>query len=348
MKHPPLEILFATLLTGCGSDGTSTTSDSNTECEPPVEEVYEIDASMLDGLLDESGSIDPANCSALCDSVDAPGVVSDCSLLDSALLGGRADTGTGPREGDTSGTDGTGASTGSDGETTEDGTRLLQCSFSTCIGGRGHASLRSRPHAGSERRVAGWLAATAHAEAASIVSFVALRAELRAHGAPAHYIERAQQAALDEVRHARVMTRLARSRGDTPTRPRFDAIDVRDLESIATENAVQGCVRETWAALEACHQAQHAADPDIRDAMTRIAADETRHAELARDLHAWFSTRLDSAARQRVAAAREQAIQALQHGASHERDGDLRHHLGLPDHATAHQLLEGLRETIWA
>ncbi len=43
----------------------------------------------------------------------------------------------------------------------------------------------------------------------------------------------------------------------------------------------EGCVGETVAALEAAELAEHVADPVLRSALTRIAADEQRHAELA-------------------------------------------------------------------
>ena len=46
----------------------------------------------------------------------------------------------------------------------------------------------------------------------------------------------------------------------------------RDIETIARENAVEGCTRETYAALLASRQACTATDPAIRAAMTGIRA----------------------------------------------------------------------------
>ncbi|HXU61511.1 MAG TPA: ferritin-like domain-containing protein, partial [Polyangia bacterium] len=85
----------------------------------------------------------------------------------------------------------------------------------------------------------------------------------------------------------------------------------RDIESVARENAVEGCVRETHAALLACSQARAATDPAIRSAMTAIADDETRHAALAWAVDDWSQSLLASAARRRVREARHEAIDQL-------------------------------------
>ena len=53
---------------------------------------------------------------------------------------------------------------------------------------------------------------------------------------------------------------------------------MRELEAIAIENAVEGCVRESFGALLATWQAKTAGDARVRAAMKRIARDETRHA----------------------------------------------------------------------
>ena len=56
------------------------------------------------------------------------------------------------------------------------------------------------------------------------------------------------------------------------------------------ENAREGCVRETFGALIAMHQAERAGDPIIRRAMRRIAEEETRHAELAWEVASWSAS----------------------------------------------------------
>ncbi len=53
------------------------------------------------------------------------------------------------------------------------------------------------------------------------------------------------------------------------------------------ENAVEGCVRETYGAVRGLVEAQTSRDRGIRHARKSIAADECRHAELAWAVHAW-------------------------------------------------------------
>jgi hypothetical protein len=144
------------------------------------------------------------------------------------------------------------------------------------------------------------------------------------------------------------MTRLALARGASVQAPSFGTIEIRDLTAIALENAAEGCVRETWAALEAAHQARTATDPELRQVMTRIAADEARHAELSHDLDAWIRTRLADETVARVDAARRRAARELLEGMQGERDPKLCALAGLPAAATARRLCEGLARQLWA
>lgn len=165
----------------------------------------------------------------------------------------------------------------------------------------------------------GFLAHCAHMEAASVLAFSDLARQLADLGAPASLVRRCREAACEEADHARVMRRFADQHGSTVAPPRQEpATD--DLEAIARHNATEGCVWETWAALVCGWQARHAHDPDLRDALSRIAEDEAGHAQLAWDLHAWLLTRLSPAAQARVEAARADALadlpaQALRHAA---------------------------------
>ena len=80
----------------------------------------------------------------------------------------------------------------------------------------------------------------------------------------------------------------------------------------------------------------------------RIAADETRHAELARDIDAWARQRLPRASRARVIAARGVAVRSLERSLHRRRDPELYACAGMPTPATARRLLEGLRAELWA
>ena len=121
---------------------------------------------------------------------------------------------------------------------------------------------------------------------------------------------------------------------------------IRDLEAVARENAVEGCVRETYAASLACRQACAATNPAIRSAMAGIARDETRHAALAWEVDRWSQALLAPAARRRVREARREAMEGLLNaplaGLSH---GD-RAQAGLPDEDDAARMAGELGEAL--
>src|SRR5205823_2406284 len=137
-------------------------------------------------------------------------------------------------------------------------------------------------------------ARVAHLEAASVHAFVRLGRELDAHGAPKRLLDAAARAARDEIRHARVTARIARRFGASPPPARVRQLAVRSLAAVAIENAVEGCVRETFGALVAKWQADHAGDAEVATAMERIARDESDHAALSWAIAGWSAARLDA------------------------------------------------------
>jgi|GEM_PF-1418970 len=319
----------------------------------------------VEEFLDEEGNVRPEACRELCgpapgDASESGGLTcaaesSDEGETETESTGGQGTGGSGSTGGHETGTTGETSSatdSGSSNDDTSGGEPLVevQCTETllNCMGGRGHAALRSTGRANATDPVGRWAASCAHAEAASVPAFVGLARELEAHGAPKSLQMRALQAAREEVTHAKMMCQLARDRGAEVPPPRFDRITVRDLETIATENAVEGCVRETWAALEASYQGQHALSPHVRAAMTRIAADETRHAELARDIDGWCRSRLDPAANARVNAARSAAAARLLARNAKTTNESVRRHLGLPNEHDAALLKQGLHNALWS
>jgi hypothetical protein len=76
---------------------------------------------------------------------------------------------------------------------------------------------------------------------------------------------------------------------------------------LALENAVEGCVHETFAAARAAWQASYASDPSVRSLSAVLAADEAAHADLAADVHAWACSVLPPRDAQRDKAARRAA-----------------------------------------
>jgi hypothetical protein len=180
-----------------------------------------------------------------------------------------------------------------------------------CVGGRAPAGFLPAASAGAPDPLGRWLATCAQLEAASIDAFDILAAELSAHHGPPPLIEAARAAATDERRHAEVMSRLAARHGAAAAPVRIARGAIRDIESIARENAVEGCARETYGALLAWRQAQASTDPEIRAAMAGLAGDEARHAALAWTVDAWIAERLTGPARRRVREARHEAYQRL-------------------------------------
>ncbi len=129
-------------------------------------------------------------------------------------------------------------------------------------------------------------------EHASVASFARFALELMAVGAPASLVADAHQAALDEVRHARLCFGLAAGYGGEAMAPSpfpFGGhVEVGgDLAALAAATAREGCLGETLAALTAAEQLARATDPAVRRTLAVIADDEARHAELAWRTVAW-------------------------------------------------------------
>ena len=85
-----------------------------------------------------------------------------------------------------------------------------------------------------------------------------------------------------------------------------------DLFTVALHNATEGCIFETWAALEAGLKAQHASTEELKEIYASIANDEVRHAQLAWDLHSWLMEQLSLEQRQQIYKAQRAAIAKLQ------------------------------------
>jgi hypothetical protein len=166
-----------------------------------------------------------------------------------------------------------------------------------------------------------YLAACSYLEATSVHAFARLAIELEAHGAPRELVDAALAARDDEVRHAEATRALARRFGVEAKWPDGPPSDVRSLATVARENAVEGCVRETYGAVLACVRAAGAADPEVRAAMTAIAPDECRHADLSWRIDAWAVPRLTERDREVVRAAMHDAARALSEG---DGEGDER------------------------
>ena len=192
------------------------------------------------------------------------------------------------------------------------------------------------PDADAER-----LAQMAQLEAASVDAFHALHADLVRLGAPGHLRRAVLEAAEDEVRHARATRRQAERFGAHVPAAFVPAAQPRSVEELAIDNALEGCVNETFGAALAARQAELATDTHVRRMMSVIAKEELGHAALSWQLAAWLDERLDAIGRERVLEARRHAVRTLLEGLASEGSGSAR--LGLPDAATARAMLVSMR-----
>jgi hypothetical protein len=177
----------------------------------------------------------------------------------------------------------------------------------------------------------------ARSEAASVAAFLQLRLDLAAIGAPPSLIDAARSAARDEVVHARLALALARRYGLEPTttvaRASKPVRRMPVLVELALENALSGCVGESYGVFLHAAQSLAARDVEVRRFARRIARDESRHAALAFRLFDWLSPRLDPSDRVRI----EQALLAGWGRIAGVTDmsGEVAERLGLPSSAHA-------------
>jgi hypothetical protein len=206
--------------------------------------------------------------------------------------------------------------------------------FSCAVAGR-------RPE-GFEARARSYYGQMAELEAASIAAFRRLARELRAFGAPDELVRRVRAAIRDEIRHTRAMRTFA---GARPI-PKANRAPLRTREEVALDNAREGCVREVFGALLARHQAEHAEDRAVREAMAAIADDETAHAAVALDVDTWLERGLDDRAREAVARARAEAFSLLKSELAEPIDEAFARTNGLATPRVSLAMLEHVRVTL--
>jgi rubrerythrin len=350
--------LFRVLLQGAGAlPLTACTSWSSCpeEAEPPRNVTRELQVDLDFATLREAladGDLSREECLSLCNSsFDRPvsctleydeATFAELKRLADAMGSAGGAGGGGGAGGDTN--DGRGGASNGTGTPVVLPTLPAEC---TAVGsylceGRRHASWARRAPVCGTDPTARWFARAAANEAGSVVSFRRLARELRSHGLPRSWTARAARSARDEVHHARLMDRLAAARGARRPRQAFRPYEPRRLLELALENAREGCVSETYAALVASHQAQAAATRALREAFAQVAEDEARHAELAWDLHLELSKRLAPRERACVAEAMDTALAALAQARPALEGPDTRRELGLPDPETDLRLRRAL------
>lgn len=236
-----------------------------------------------------------------------------------------------------------------DGEIVKDAKGGVDIDCATCAKGVGRVPEGLSPAVIEKGRspIGDYFAAAARLEAAAVHAFRRMRDELGACGAPASLRRAAERARRDEVRHARATARIARRFGGRPARAEVADLPPRPVLAVALENAAEGCVRETFGALVAMHQAAHARDPEIAAAMAEIAADETRHAALSWAVARWASAQVGPEGREAIHARCREAIAELRREAEIPVPAALVEAAGLPDPARQRALLGALADEIW-
>jgi len=137
-----------------------------------------------------------------------------------------------------------------------------------------------------------WLQ-TALAEHASIAAFARLILHMMSLAAPPDLLDDAIRAMSDELEHARLAFGLARKFNGFPAGPGRMEIGAalaqpHDAGSILKAAIIEGCFEETVSARCAEAALQRTEDADVAAALTRIARDESNHAELSWRLAAWI------------------------------------------------------------
>jgi hypothetical protein len=216
---------------------------------------------------------------------------------------------------------------------------VVHC-FVQCTGGRAPPGLQALSTV--DGSAGSWVARMAELETAAVPAFERLADELDVHGLNAH-ARHARQAALEEVRHADAVTRLALRLGHCPAPVKVAAAnEVRSLEELAIDNASEGCGREAFGAVLNQWQATHATDDRVQAVMSSIAVEEHSHAAYSFALAQTLSSRLTIPQRRRTREAQEQMLVAL--GASGE-SGRMRKVLGLMDDAQTQTAVRTLLDT---
>lgn len=226
----------------------------------------------------------------------------------------------------------------------DDGRMKTQCDYYSCSNdGRRPEGLQEAQRHEPGCELGALYAHVAWLEAASVPAFLRLADELLAHGAPEALVKVARRSAQDEVRHTRVMQALAHRHGASMPEVDIAPFQPRSLEAMCAENAVEGCVRETFGALVTGWQARTAGDAEVRRALGSISRDELRHAELAWAVDAWAAERLTPPERERILQLRRETLRALEHEVGSQTPPEhFVREAGVPSREQALSLLQGM------
>ena len=164
----------------------------------------------------------------------------------------------------------------------------LRCGDEWCVD-LGELDVGALPPDKAAAVAAAWLD-DALMEHASIGSFSRAVIELMSVAAPPELVAGAETAGLDEIRHAEICFSLHQHYAGTAKQPgALPALDPRpaNLERLAVDTFIEGCLGETVASLIVGRAAERAASGRLSELLTELHGDEERHAALAWSTVAW-------------------------------------------------------------
>lgn len=218
-----------------------------------------------------------------------------------------------------------------------------------CGVGRLTDEIDASPIACTDGSMGQWLAQSAWFEGVAADAFDRLANELLLLQAPADLIDRSRQNGIDEQEHHRVMCLLAEREGVTPASVQSGSHTMRSLAEIAIENAGEGCVRETLGALVMQWQGLHAETAELREVFSKIAQEETAHAQWSWELDAWARSVLSVEQIAQMDARRTQTVAALTHEmCDSEPFTGLRDRAGMPSAFVVRSMIAELQQSVWA
>lgn len=134
----------------------------------------------------------------------------------------------------------------------------------------------------------------AREESLSVFAFAELLSFLESLSAPLSILKSTAEAIEDEMNHAELMLRLCAHYGYHMPSMVIPQNTSFNTEEWAVHNALAGCIGETWAAVLEGYRCQNSTIH--QDIFTQIAADESKHAQLAWDIYAYLKTLLSDEA----------------------------------------------------
>ncbi len=233
-----------------------------------------------------------------------------------------------------------------------DGKTRIKCEYTyqkVCeAAGRLPAGISMDQGSATIEHVGDYFARMAYLEEAAVTAFAYLARELEAYDAPERLVNMAKEAIQEEVEHAEMVRALCERYGATAPKVEVEPFQLRSLHEIALDNISEGCVRETYGALQATYQSEHAEDPAVRAVTHRIVFEESRHAMLSWEIAEWLHPQLTQEQQDDCRAAIMQTIEELEDAVAQEPPPSLAKVAGLPPAVEAQRMFQTLKETLWA